>query len=48
MIAKRNLGDEFHIVRIPHYANYVSKEGYRSQLDGRLPKLSRIEEAEQN
>lgn len=47
LIAKRNLGDEFHIVRIPHYANYVSKEGYRSQLEDLLPKLSRIEEAEQ-
>ena len=48
LIAKRNLGDEFQIVRIPHYANYVSKEEYRSLLDGLLPKLSRIQEAEQD
>jgi len=25
-IARRNLGDEFRIVRIPHYASYISKE----------------------
>jgi hypothetical protein len=31
-IAKRNLGKEFQIVRIPHYANYISKEDYRAQV----------------
>lgn len=31
-IVKRNLGHEFQIVRIPHYANYCSKEEYRSQV----------------
>ena len=29
VIARRNFGDEFPIFRIPHYANYISKEEYR-------------------
>ena len=35
-IAKRNLGKEFQIVRVPHYANYISKEDYRAQVCGCL------------
>ena len=31
-IARRNLGDEYSIVGIPHYANYISKEDYRKQV----------------
>jgi hypothetical protein len=31
-IARRNLGEEFRIIGIPHYANYISKENYRSQV----------------
>lgn len=31
-IAKRNLGNEFRIKCIPHYACYVSKEKYRQQV----------------
>jgi len=31
-IARRNLGDEYSIVGIPHYANYISKEDYRNQV----------------
>jgi len=38
-IAKRNLGTEFQIICIPHYANYSSKEQYRAQVCGRLPEL---------
>lgn len=38
-IAKRNLGKEFQIVRIPHYASYISKEDYRTQVRGQLPDL---------
>jgi hypothetical protein len=30
---------EFRIVRIPHYASYVSKENYRTQVRGQLPDL---------
>lgn len=37
-IAKRNLGKEFRIVRIPHYADYVSKENYREQVREQLPR----------
>jgi hypothetical protein len=37
--AKRNLGKEFHVVGIPHYANYISKENYRAQVCSLLPKL---------
>jgi hypothetical protein len=32
VIARRNLGKEFKICRIPHYANYTSKEKYREQV----------------
>ena len=32
VIARRNLGNEFNICRIPHYANYISKEKYRVQV----------------
>ena len=38
-IARRNLGQEFQIVGIPHYANYVSKEEYRVQVSAQLPKI---------
>jgi hypothetical protein len=38
-IARRNLGQEFQIVGIPHYANYVSKEEYRAQVSAQLPKI---------
>ncbi|MBU4262291.1 MAG: hypothetical protein KKC76_10540 [Proteobacteria bacterium] len=38
-IAKRNLCKEFQIVGIPHYANYISKENYRMQVCGQLPKI---------
>jgi len=38
-IAKRNLCKDFHIVGIPHYANYISKENYRAQVCGQLPKI---------
>lgn len=38
LLAKRNLGEEFQIVCIPHYANYISKENYRLQLEKVLPK----------
>lgn len=46
MIARRNLGKEFQIVRVPHYANYISKENYRAQLSGQLPELPTIDSAE--
>jgi len=36
-IANRNLGKEFQIVRVPHYANYISKENYRAQVCGCVP-----------
>jgi len=39
-IAKRNLSQEFQIVRIPHYANYISKEDYRVQVCGQLQKTT--------
>lgn len=42
-IAKRNLGSEFQIVQIPHYANYLSKENYRLQVVNLLPKLRIID-----
>lgn len=32
VIARRNLGKEFDVCRIPHYANYTSKEKYREQV----------------
>lgn len=32
VIARRNLGEEYKICRIPHYANYTSKEKYREQV----------------
>lgn len=37
VIAKRNLAEEFRILRIPHYANYSSKEIYREQVGNILP-----------
>ena len=36
-VTKRNLGNEYRIVRIPHYANYISKEEYRKQVHEILP-----------
>jgi hypothetical protein len=39
IIAKRNLGKELQIVRIPHYANYISKEDYRVQVCRQLQEL---------
>lgn len=46
-IAKRNLGKEFRIFGIPHYANYISKEDYRMQVRGLLPELPTNKNAEQ-
>lgn len=45
-IAKRNLCHEFQIVGIPHYANYISKENYRAQVRGQLPKIITSKNAE--
>lgn len=30
-ILRENLGDEFRLVRVPHYAHFLSKEDYRAQ-----------------
>ncbi len=46
-IAKRNLGKEFQIVRVPHYANYISKENYRARVLAQLPALPTNNKAEQ-
>jgi hypothetical protein len=45
-IAKRNLGKEFQIVSIPHYANYISRENYRVQVCGQLLKIPINKDAE--
>ena len=37
MIAQRNLAGKFQIVRVPHYASYISKEDYRAQVCGSPP-----------
>jgi hypothetical protein len=37
VIVKRNLGNEFQIRCIPHYACYVSKENYRREVLEKLP-----------
>ena len=39
MIARRNLGTEFQIFQIPHYAQYVSKEKYRTLVNEQLPDI---------
>ncbi|MDA8528344.1 hypothetical protein N9K67_06050 [Opitutaceae bacterium] len=39
LIARRNLGKDFTICRIPHYANYTSKEKYREQVLDVLDKM---------
>lgn len=44
VIAKRNLGDEFEVIRIPHYASYISKEDYRLQVCSILPEQQVAEE----
>jgi hypothetical protein len=31
-IARKNLSGEFEIIRVPHYANYISQEVYRFQV----------------
>jgi len=46
-IAKRNLCQEFQIVGIPHYANYISKENYRDQVCDQLSKIPTNKNAEQ-
>lgn len=38
-IAKRNLRQEFRIIGIPHYANYISKDNYRAQVYSQLSKI---------
>jgi hypothetical protein len=38
-IARRNLGKEFQVLGLPHYANYISKEDYRTQVCGQLLQL---------
>ncbi|WP_432415740.1 hypothetical protein ACRHM7_07350 [Chromohalobacter israelensis] len=38
-IVKRNLSQEFRIIGIPHYANFISKENYRERVSSRLPEL---------
>lgn len=48
IIARRNLGDEFQIVRIPHYANYISKENYRLQVKEILSGLASKEDDDQD
>ncbi len=40
-IARRNFENEFQIIRIPHYANYVSKESYRMQVAELLPEFTK-------
>jgi hypothetical protein len=43
IIAKRNLGDEFDVIGIPHYANYTSREDYRVRVNsilGDVPSLN--------
>jgi hypothetical protein len=45
-IAKKNLCKEFQIVGIPHYSNYISKENFRVQVCGQLPKIPINENAE--
>lgn len=47
-VAKRNFGTEFQIVRIPHYANYVSKENYLIHVREKLPKITPNNNAEQD
>lgn len=37
IVTRRNLGNEYRTVRIPHYANYISKEEYRKQVHEMLP-----------
>ncbi len=39
-IARRNLGKEFHIIGIPHYANYISKDTYRIMVNNILAKIN--------
>ena len=46
IIAKRNLGQEFRIVGIPHYANFISKEDYRALVRKQLPELHKDKKAE--
>ena len=46
-IAKRNLGSEFQIVGIPHYANYMSRADYRSKVITILADVSPKRIAEQ-
>ena len=38
-VVRRNFENEFQIIRIPHYANYCSKETYRMQVAETLPKF---------
>ena len=37
-ILKRNFTDEFKIIKIPHYAHYISKEKYREQVKNAIKK----------
>ena len=40
-IAKRHLGGDFRIIRIPHYANYISKQGAGANALPRVAQLGR-------
>lgn len=46
-ITNRNLGKQYCVVGIPHYANYVSKENYRRQVLEKLVQLGIINSVEQ-
>ncbi|MBS9405689.1 hypothetical protein KG088_19095 [Halomonas sp. TRM85114] len=38
-VAARNFGNEFEVIGIPHYANFISKENYRTKVCSQLPDI---------
>jgi hypothetical protein len=38
-VLDRNLGDEFTVIKLPHYSKYISKEGYRAEIQSIIAEL---------
>lgn len=41
-VASRNLGNEYKVIGIPHYAKFISKESYRKKVCSQLPDIKTV------
>ncbi len=38
-VLTRNLGDEFALIKLPHYSKYIGKEDYRAEIESIIGKF---------